>query len=588
MLRNLFPSYLLIILVALIPVTWYATHSLRSLSERQTARDLETRARLVSPLIAGHIESINVPVIDSICIDLGSRTETRLTVILPDGRVLGDTEEDPAVMERHGSRPEIAEAVGGKVGTANRFSNTLQQRLLYVAVPIRDGDRVIGVVRASVPMTTLTEEVTGLTRSVILAGLFMAVLAVILSLVISRGISRPIEELRQGAERFARGELNYTLPVVHSDEIGGLAQAMNEMAVQLDDRIRTVIRQRNEQEAILASMVEGVIAVDSHEQIINLNRAAARLFRTKPEDAGGRSVHEVARNSELHRLVRQSLSSANPVEGAIELAYDGERQLQVHGTTLRDAAGQSIGAVLVLNDITRLRRLENVRSEFVANVSHELRTPVTSIKGFLETLRDGAIDSPEDARRFVDIMLRQANQLNNIIEDLLNLSRIEQGAGGGLELSRQTVAPSLRNVVQACATVAAGKDIRLVVEGDTALTAALNPTLFEQAVVNLLNNAVTYSPAGSVVTVGVSTADSGVDVYVADHGPGIEEHHLDRLFERFYRIDKARSRDLGGTGLGLAIVKHIAFAHGGRVSVKSTVGVGSTFTIHLPHPDATH
>jgi len=582
MLWRLYPSYLLVIVLALIPVTWYATHSLRSYSLNQSARDLESRARLLIPLLQPLLPSADEPTIDSICVALGEKSGMRITVIKPDGHVLGDTKEDPAVMELHNARPEIVEALSGRVGQATRYSNTLQRNMLYVAVPVLEQNDIAGVVRVSLPVSTLKNEVSGLTRSVTIAGLIVAILAALVSLGISRSITRPLDELRAGADMFARGELNYTLPVSPHDEIGGLARAMNQMAAQLHDRIWTVVRQRNEQEAILTAMVEGVIAVDLHENILNLNRAAARLFRIKPEEARGRAIQEVVRNSDLHKLVSEALSSNEPVEGEIELTGAGSRQLQVHGTTLRDESGRSSGAVIVLNDITRIRKLENVRREFVANVSHELRTPITSIKGFLETLLDGALDSREDTERFVGIMLRHANQLNAIIEDLLALSRIEQGEGDGLEMTPQSVVRSLRNAVQTCSQRAFEKKITLTVENGDDHMAAINPTLFEQAIVNLLNNAITYSPSGSTVRVGARETDQGLDVYVSDDGPGIDARHLERLFERFYWVDNARSREGGGTGLGLAIVKHIALAHGGTVSVTSAIGAGSTFFVHLP------
>ncbi len=586
MLWRLYPSYLLVIVLALIPVTWYATLSLRKHSIAQSARDLEVRARLLVPVIGPLLPSADEPAIDSLCVSLGDRADMRITVILPGGKVLGDTERDPESMERHDFRPEIVEALDGRVGQATRFSNTLQRNLLYVALPVTADNEIIGIIRVSLPIATLKQELSGLTRSVIVAGLIVAFLAALVSLWISRSITRPLDELRAGADRFARGELNYTLSVSPHEEIGGLARAMNQMAAQLHDRIWTVVRQRNEQEAILTAMVEGVIAVDLNENVLNLNRAASNLFGVKPEDARGRAIQEVVRNTELNRLVSEALSSETPVEGTIELTGNVDRQLQVHGTTLRDEAGRPSGAVIVLNDITRLRKLENVRREFVANVSHELRTPITSIKGFLETLLDGALESKDDTLRFVNIMLRHANQLNAIIEDLLALSRIEQGEGEGLELTSQSVVRSLRNAAQTCSVQAAEKSIRVVVENGEEIIARINPNLFEQAVVNLLNNAITYSPTGSVVRIGARAGENGIDVYVSDDGPGIEERHLDRLFERFYRVDKARSREGGGTGLGLAIVKHIALAHGGTVGVESSVGEGSTFFIHLPAVDS--
>jgi two-component system, OmpR family, phosphate regulon sensor histidine kinase PhoR len=261
-----------------------------------------------------------------------------------------------------------------------------------------------------------------------------------------------------------------------------------------------------------------------------------------------------------------------------------ERSLQANGTLLRAGAGQaSAGAVVVLNDVTRLKRLEAVRRDFVANVSHELKTPVTSIKGFAETLEDGALDDPETARRFVGIIVGQADRLNSIIADLLSLSTLEQRDGDSrLSLEAADICEVLRVAVEVCEPKAQAKHIAIAVACATCHLSSVNVPLLEQAVVNLIDNAVKYSPEGSAVEVGLTETDDEVVLFVVDHGPGVPREHLPRLFERFYRVDKARSRDLGGTGLGLAIVKHIAQAHGGSVSVDSTVGRGSTFRIHLP------
>lgn len=587
MLWQLFPSFVAVLVLAIAAVHLYTSSVSRSIHQRQAVEDLEMRARLIAPLILPHLTPPDTLAIDSISRNLGQSSQTRITVVLPGGRVAGDSRQDTDRMERHDSRPEIAEALAGRIGTAMRYSNTLQQEQLYVAIPIYADGKVAAVVRTSVPEIDIKAQpgpMTGsLTGDIIIIGALLTILAAAISLWIARTVARPVEELKAGADRFARGELRHTLPVIGYDEVAGLAQSMNQMAAQLHERVHTTVRQRHEQEAILAAMVEGVMAVDASERILNLNAAACRLFKVVPQEAIGRSVHEVVRNSELHRLVSSTLESESPVEGTIELTGNGEHQLQVHGSTLRDSTGRPVGGVIVLNDITRLRRLENIRKEFVANVSHELRTPITSIKGFIETLQGGAIDSPGDARRFLDIISRQANQLNNIIEDLLALSRIEQGQDEeGIELSRQQVGRVLRAAVQSCEDQAKKKNITLAVEGDPELSALINANLLEQAIVNLLTNAITYSPPDSTVRVGACRADNVVQLYVADDGPGIEPQHQERIFERFYRVDRARSRQQGGTGLGLAIVKHITLAHRGHVSVASAVGKGSTFTIALP------
>jgi len=281
--------------------------------------------------------------------------------------------------------------------------------------------------------------------------------------------------------------------------------------------------------------------------------------------------------------VADVLASQQPLEVEIEVHDNGSRFLQAHGAVLRGAAAESIGAVVVLHDVTRLRRLEQVRRDFVANVSHELRTPVTSIKGFVETLLDGAMNNPDELQRFLRIVATQTDRLNAIIEDLLTLSRIEQESERAeIPLSKTSIKSVLSAAMEVCGVKAAEKDIHIELNCQAELQAEVNPPLLEQAVINLLDNAIKYSPTGQTVHLEANLAETEVVISVRDHGCGISREHLPRIFERFYRVDKARSRKLGGTGLGLAIVKHIAQVHRGAATVESVIGQGSTFFIHLP------
>ncbi|HKK01264.1 MAG TPA: ATP-binding protein, partial [Desulfuromonadales bacterium] len=497
--------------------------------------------------------------------------------------VVADSHEEPERMENHARRPEIVVALSGGIGRAVRFSRTLHERMMYVAIPIKRDGRLLGVARAAIPITAIEQTLQGIYLKIVLGGLAAVLLTGLLSLYMSRRISRPLEEIRRGAERFAKGDLTSRLTVAGSVEIVGLAESLNQMVTHLNERIQTVLHQRNEQEAVLASMVEGVLAVDTDERIIRINQAAGRLLGVHPEAVQGRRLHEVIRKADLLRFVDRALASREPVEGDIVLQREGEQYLQAHGTVLRGAHGQENGALIVLNDVTRLRRLESLRRDFVANVSHELKTPITAIKGFVETLLDGAIDRPEDSRRFLGIITKQAERLNAIIDDLLALSRIEQeGERSEVPLHPGVIAEVLKGAQQACAIGASGKGIHIEVTCEEILRARINAPLLEQAVINLIDNAVKYSEAEQAIEVTAAREGAEVVIRVRDHGRGIDAEHLPRLFERFYRVDKARSRKQGGTGLGLAIVKHIAAAHGGQVTVSSVPGEGSVFAIHLP------
>ena len=355
------------------------------------------------------------------------------------------------------------------------------------------------------------------------------------------------------------------------------------MAAQLAEQIAVITQQRNEQEAILESMHEGVFALDTQERVITVNRAAEALLGVVATQAKGRIIQEVVRNVTLQRLVAAAMHSTESATADIVLRGAEERFLQATATALRDAQSRDIGVLVVLNDVTQRRHLENIRRDFVSNVSHELKTPITSIKGFVETLRDGALDHREHAERFLGIIARHAERLHAIIEDLLALSRLEQG-DESYDIPRSETL--LIDVVQAaildCAAKAEAQRVTVVPTCAAELRAMVNAPLLEQAIVNLLENAITYSNPDSYVWVNARQDDDMLVIDVRDQGVGIPHDHLDRIFERFYRVDKARSRERGGTGLGLAIVKHIAQVHGGQVSVTSTVGQGSTFTVYIP------
>lgn len=580
---QILPSFLFIILLTLALLTWLFSRSLSDFYLEQTSAGLESRARLAAFQVADSFGTGHFDQLDNLSILLGEETATRFTFILPSGVVLADTLEHPALIENHSSRPEVAVALDGNIGRSTRYSNTVHKMMMYVAIPLRIDDQLVGVVRAALPVTAIDHALNVVYQQIIVSGALVLLLATAGGIFISRRISRPLEKMRQGAEHFARGDLSKRLRVEGVQEIAALATAMNSMAHELDQRMRTVVRQHNEQEAVLTSMVEGVLAVDTSERIIRINRAAAILLDVSPEKVKGRSIQEAIRKADLQRFVRRALSARDPVEGDIVLHGDEDLYLQAHGSLLRGESGQELGALIVLNDVTRLRRLENVRRDFVANVSHELKTPITAIKGFVETLQDGAIADPENATQFLEIVMRQADRLNDIIDDLLILARIEQDSDQQeLPLTEMSLATVIEAAVQACANLAAEKQLHIEHFCPIALSARINAPLLEQALINLLTNAIKYSPQQGKVLIEASRSNSKITISVRDWGCGIDKVHLPRLFERFYRADKARSRKLGGTGLGLAIVKHIAQAHGGEVTVTSTPGAGSTFSLQIP------
>ncbi|THB63458.1 MAG: HAMP domain-containing protein [Spirochaetaceae bacterium] len=423
--------------------------------------------------------------------------------------------------------------------------------------------------------------------------LILAALGVLIVLIIgagmqtaSRALQRPLHALATAAQRFAAGDLQYrTSPDTHP-VVADVAATMNQMASQLQSRIQTVVSQQQELEALFSSMAEGIIVLASDGTIARMNHIAANMFNANPEKDKGRPLLQVARNSMLDELINNTKKENTAKEKEIQLFGPVPRTLSVHATCYQSQSRS--GILLVLHDITEIRRLETVRRDFVANVSHELKTPITSISGFIETIMDDPEMPQENLSNFLRIVSNQSQRLQAIIEDLLSLSRIEEH-GRELPKSNVAVLPLMQDVIELCRHAAETQSIKVQLAHEGQDTIHANANLLEQALFNLLQNAIKYSPAGSQVIMKSSTAGVGEDAEICfsveDSGTGIPQKDIPRLFERFYRVDRARSRELGGTGLGLAIVKHIALAHNGRVSVQSTLGKGSRFEIHIP---ATH
>jgi two-component system, OmpR family, phosphate regulon sensor histidine kinase PhoR len=583
---RIFLPFLLIVLISLISMTGYTSHSIKQFLLNQTENELKDQALMTESRVWEYLLPVDRAGIQQFCRESGQSVTTRMTIILPDGEVVGDSDENPAFMDDHRRRPEVAAALTGQVGTSVRFSGTVSQNMMYLAIPLQRDNDIVAVLRTAKPITVIEEELNVLLKdSLIWAGLTI-LLASVMALIISRRISRPIEAMRIGAAHFARGELNYALPVPDIRELASLAESMNDMAAQLESRINTIVNQRNEYEAVLTSMIEGVIAVDAEERILSINQAAMNMLNIDPIHLKHRSLQEMIRNPELQKAVAIALKEKKSLDRDIVLHHhEDERILNLKCCPLSSVDKAKIGALLVLNDVTRMRLLEKVRRDFVANVSHELKTPLTTIKGFVETLLNGSlIENPIESERFLGIINKHVDRINTIIEDLLSLARLERlDEKIAQRFEERDLCEIVENAIQLIHSQAEAKKIQLELQCDARPRARFETTLIEQALVNLLDNAVKYSPANSQVRVHVQQDDCEITIGIQDEGPGIHKKHLPRLFERFYRADKARSRELGGTGLGLAIVKHIAQLHHGRISVETTIGKGSTFTLHLPN-----
>ena len=581
---HFFPIIIIAVAVFLLGVIWYQSGYIEKVYLGRVQDDLLVNSRLLSRE-AGKImaEKKDGDPLAKFCEEAARETNARITVITPDGKVLYDSNREAENMANHAKRPEVIQALNGSSSVVTRYSTTLNQRMIYAAVPIPDGNGRNCVLRTAVSFKTVDEALAAAERQITLAFLLVTVFVTVFSIIIVRRLARPIEQMRVSAAQIAAGNLNVKLPIPAVGSIRELALSMNNMAEQLKFRIAQVTGEKNERDAMFDSMTEGVIAVDLKGIILDINPAAYKIFDL-PADVIGVSFYGAVRNTELHSFLEQIIKEKKTVESEFTFYGATERHIRAKGTVIR-LDGDIISAVLiVLSDFTRIKKLENFRRDFIADVSHEIKTPLTALKGAVETLQEGAINEPESAAKFMDIISRHSDRLNALVRDILSLSELERKTSSEeMDFGLVKIAGPVTGAFELCKDRAAAKNITLKLAepvGDFKVKG--DSQLLEQAVLNLIDNAIKYNQPGTVIAVKVSSVGREILVSVADNGCGIEQEHLPRLFERFYRVDRARSRKLGGTGLGLAIVKHIAQLHRGSAEVESAVGKGSTFTIRLP------
>ncbi|MCA1753942.1 MAG: PAS domain-containing protein [Spirochaeta sp.] len=582
---QMLPVYLFAILLVVGLLTIASTRVITSTFYAEKEIELRTTTRLISNALdlpsvftaAGENELNDTR---AALTHLVADVPLRISVISPSGDVLADTHISPLLAENHATRPEVVEALTEGVGTHTRVSSSTSANSLYLALAVFDDNQEpIGIVRSAASVAGIDRRIREAFTAILFAGLLIIAGTTLPTFVVIKRIYSPLVRIQEAADRYARGDLNYRIELRAPEEIQSIAGTLNSMAAQLADTISGITAQRNELEVILSSMVEGVIVVDENRRISSMNRAAGVLFRVNHDTVIGKSVIEALRNVEIDELVARAVEQGGAQEAGFVIYDSPLTHVQVHATTLNYEG--SAGVLLVLNDISKMKQLENIRRDFIANVSHELRTPITSILGFVETLRDGALQEPAAAERFIEIIHGQSVRLNLIIEDLLSLSRLES-LNSEIPTEMYRLDQIVNKAIQACEHEAGRKEIYIQHSHHGMPTARVNPALLEQALVNLINNAVKYSPRVSEVEVTTRVSNSLLQIDVTDHGEGIPRKDIERVFERFYRVDRARSRNIGGTGLGLAIVKHIAMAHGGEVTVMSTEGQGSTFTLRIP------
>jgi two-component system phosphate regulon sensor histidine kinase PhoR len=537
---------------------------------------LEAQARLLAPEAA----SIPRDQLEVWARKAGARARARVTFIDLQGVVLADSEHDPETMENHSNRPEVREALRSGRGASTRHSKTLDRDLCYVAIPLTYDGIPRDVLRLAVPIEKVDEAVAAVRWRILAASLGAALAVLAVAFVFSGSFTRRIDRLKAFAENLVESGGTGSLVSDADDELGSLARSLDRAASQHRELVDRLSLESARREAILASMVEGVLAVDSELRVIFCNQSFANAFGAKGPLRERLPLLELVRDPELLDTLTQVLVTGEPAKRRLELSMASGRAFEVQVAPL--AAPSNRGAIAILHDVSDLERLERVRKDFVANVSHELRTPLTAIRGYAETLLDGALDDQENNRRFLEVIRAHAIRLNNIASDLLTLSELESGKSLA-EPEQVSLVAALESALHTVEAEARIRDVKIHSGRLEAVFVMGDRMRLEQALINLLDNAIKFNRAGGEVSVTAGPADGGkARVSVSDTGVGIPSEDLSRIFERFYRSDKARSREMGGTGLGLAIVKHIVERMKGSIEVQSTLGKGSTFTVILP------
>jgi two-component system phosphate regulon sensor histidine kinase PhoR len=577
--RKILLSAFLLILVTVGSADFLMTRYTEQRELELVQQDLE----LVGRIYGEQIAALAAPELEDWARRADRQSGARVTVIGRDGRVLADSRHERGSMENHASRLEVQRALRGGLGVAKRHSASLGVDFLYVALPARAAGAGGAVLRLAVPLDRVNESLRAVRGKILRTSLLLALLALIAAYFYTMSLTARIRAIQSYAERLANERLSEELELTErgQDELGALAGSLRGMARQLRDMVELLKVESARREAILSSMREGVLAVDEELRVTFCNEAFLRAAGAAAPAPVGTSLIQMVRNPGFLSLLRQVLSGAETVRAKLPLSPASGRSFEVYAKSLDQ--DEHKGALAILHDITELERLERVRKDFVANVSHELRTPLAAIRGYAETLLDGAIEDPQHNRRFLEIIRSNAIRLTNIASDLLVLSELEQDQAepepaGAVEV--QAVAEAALRTVESAARV---RGVALVIQAPPGLQVRAPRFRLEQALVNLMDNAVKFSHQGGTVRVEARATEAGrILIRVSDEGIGIPSEDLPRIFERFYRVDKARSREAGGTGLGLSIVKHIAESFGGTVQVDSQLGKGSSFTLSFP------
>jgi two-component system phosphate regulon sensor histidine kinase PhoR len=569
--------FILLVLAGMGILGFYMVDSTRNTQINHLETQLTNEARLVAEIsLPSFADSGKQSELDSIAKTTGQEIQARVTLIAKDGTVLGDTDQDPLTMENHATRPEVVAALSSGVGQSTRYSATLHENMMYIAVPVMNQGQVLGIARVALPLTTVESSVNSAVMTIVSAIVIVAILVILAAALIARMITRPVRQITKAAEGIAGGKLDQQIPVRTNDEIGRLGRAFNEMSLSLKATMATIVDERGKLATVLTSLTDGVVMTDSEERILLANPAAERLFNFKEAKVTGHPLIEAVHDYEIDDVVKKCLKTAR--EQTAQLDSVTGRFLRVIAVPI--TAGKSSAALILFQDLTELRSLQTMRREVIGNLSHELRTPIAGIKAMVETLKGSAIDDKEAAMDFLTKIDSEVDRLIQMVSEVTELSRIETGRAE-FKMAPTDLNLLMKEVVAQMNPLAQRQEVTIAVDLATSLPVVIaDKERIRQTLINLVHNAIKFNHPGGKVTVSTEADTESVIVNVSDTGIGISKEDLPHVFERFYKADKARAQ--GGSGLGLAIAKHTIQAHGGNIWVKSEEGKGSTFSFSLP------
>lgn len=579
-------SYITVILVSFGFIAFFLDKNLEENSLHTVEESLIAQAHLIAnQIITENLKTENTAYLETLAKTLGQKAKCRITIINPRGKVLADSEKSEREipeMENHLNRPEVQTALSGNVGIDIRYSPTLRIDMLYVALGVKDQVQIAGILRLALPLSTVQKTLFTIRKTIFMGLLFALVFAFIIGSVLAARTIKPINRMIQISRKFSEGDFSRRITGVPGDEMGELAATLNKMAQDIEDNIREIKTQNQELAAIFDSMIEGIIVIDKKSHIVSVNSATEKIFGIFKKDMEGKIFIEAIRNNDISEIIKGVLREKKPLSKEINLLLPVRRIFQINATPIFDGSTSLTmdstvnGCVVVIHDITEIRRLETVRRDFVANVSHELKTPLTSIKGFIETLLEGAIEDKEHNRGFLKIIQDHAERLNKLVDDLLSLSSLESKEIA-LERNDFNLRQQVEKVISGFESQIKRKGIEIKNELPADFSVAADKDKIEQVFTNLVDNAIKFNREKGLIRIYSQEINGKTKITIEDSGIGIPEKDIPRIFERFYRVDKARSRELGGTGLGLSIVRHIIESHGGNVGVESVEGLGSKF-----------